>query len=378
MTWVSIGLSATLATASASRAVEPRAAACSCAGVCRLARQAVVRSRRNASGVAARAAAAPTPGNRLRVPRGTTSGGGAEYSRDAERSVRGSRLRAISDTSDTSVKKPSVKADAARGADTALPAPPSPASGSDAADETNQNLVATAFPLVGVGLLVGIGAVYKEDITDYLRWFAGYVEGLGPNGPALFMALYVLLEVLAVPAIPLTMSAGAIFGPAQGTAIVSVSATIAATASFFIARYALRDRVQAMADQYPKFAAIDRAIGEDSFRVVALLRLSPLLPFALSNYLYGLTSVKAKPYVLASWLGMLPGTFAYVSAGSVGRTMMEAGAGAGEAGGDWTHAAQIACGFGFALLSGSYVAKLASEALKDVEEEMDAIEAREP
>ena len=275
------------------------------------------------------------------------------------------------------MKKPSVKADAARGADTALPAPPSPASGSDAADETNQNLVATAFPLVAVGLLVGIGAVYKEDITDYLRWFAGYVEGLGPNGPALFMALYVLLEVLAVPAIPLTMSAGAIFGPAQGTAIVSVSATIAATASFFIARYALRDRVQAMADQYPKFAAIDRAIGEDSFRVVALLRLSPLLPFALSNYLYGLTSVKAKPYVLASWLGMLPGTFAYVSAGSVGRTMMEAGAGAGEAGGDWTHAAQIACGFGFALLSGSYVANLASEALKDVEEEMNTIEARE-
>jgi uncharacterized membrane protein YdjX (TVP38/TMEM64 family) len=372
--------------------VEPRAAACSCAGVCRLARQAVVRSRRNASGVAARAAAAPTPGNRLHVPRGTTSGGGAEYSRDAERSVRGaaavvdggvrrtraSRLRAISDTSETSVKKPSVKADAARGADTAPPAPPSPASGSDAADETNQNLVATAFPLVAVGLLVGIGAVYKEDITDYLRWFAGYVEGLGPNGPALFMALYVLLEVLAVPAIPLTLSAGAIFGPAQGTAIVSVSGTIAATASFFIARYALRDRVKAMADQYPKFAAIDRAIGEDSFRVVALLRLSPLLPFALSNYLYGLTSVKAKPYVLASWLGMLPGTFAYVSAGSVGRTMMEAGAGAGEAGGDWTHAAQIACGFGFALLSGSYVAKLASEALKDVEEEMDAIEAREP
>ena len=392
MTWVSIGMSATLATASASRAVEPRAAACSSAGVCRLARQAVVRSRRNASGVAARAAAAPTPGNRLHVPRGTTSGGGAEYSRDAERSVRGaaavvdggvrrtraSRLRAISDTSETSVKKPSVKADAARGADTAPPAPPSPASGSDAADETNQNLVATAFPLVAVGLLVGIGAVYKEDITDYLRWFAGYVEGLGPNGPALFIALYVLLEVLAVPAIPLTMSAGAIFGPAQGTAIVSVSGTIAATASFFIARYALRDRVKAMADQYPKFAAIDRAIGEDSFRVVALLRLSPLLPFALSNYLYGLTSVKAKPYVLASWLGMLPGTFAYVSAGSVGRTMMEAGAGAGEAGGDWTHAAQIACGFGFALLSGSYVAKLASEALKDVEEEMDAIEAREP
>lgn len=388
-------MSPTLTTPSASRAVEPRAAARSCAGVCHLARQAVVRSRRNASSVAARAAAAPTPGNRLRVLRGTTSGG-AEYFRDGEcylrgaaavvsggaRRTRASILRAISDSSETSVETTSaettsVKADAARDGDAVSPAPLSRAPVSDEADETTRNLIATAFPLVGVGLLVGIGAVYKDDITDFLQWFTGYVEGLGPSGPALFMALYVLLEILAVPAIPLTMSAGAIFGPAQGTAMVSVSATVAATASFFIARYALRDRVKEMADQYPKFAAIDNAIGEDSFRVVALLRLSPLLPFALSNYLYGLTSVKAKPFVVASWLGMLPGTFAYVSAGSVGRTMMEAGAGAGEAGGDWTHAAQIACGFGFALLSGSYVANLASEALKDVEEEMNTIEARE-
>ena len=239
--------------------------------------------------------------------------------------------------------------------------------------ETNEgnNLLVTAFPLVGVLLLVGIGGAYKDDITNFLQWFTGYVESLGPNGPVLFMALYVALEILAVPAIPLTMSAGAIFGPAQGTAMVSVSATVAATASFLIARYALRDKVKEISKRYPKFAAIDNAIGEESFKVVALLRLSPLLPFALSNYLYGLTSVKAKPYVLASWLGMLPGTFAYVSAGSVGRTMMEASAADGP--GDWTHFAQIACGFGFALLSGSYVAKIASEALKDVEEEMNAI-----
>ena len=176
---------------------------------------------------------------------------------------------------------------------------------------------AAALPLVAFAGLIGIGAYYKEDINEYLTWFIGYVESLGPAGPASFMALYVLLEILAVPAIPLTMSAGAIFGPAQGTAMVSVSATLAATASFLIARYALRDRIGAVAEKYPKWRAIDDAIGEDSFRVVALLRLSPLLPFALSNYLYGLTSVKLRPYVLASWLGMLPGTFAYVSAGSL-------------------------------------------------------------
>ena len=65
-----------------------------------------------------------------------------------------------------------------------------------------------------------------------------------------------------------------------------------------------------------QFAAIDRAIGKDSFRVVLLLRLSPLLPLALSNYLYGLTSVDLVPYILGSWVGMLPGTLAYVTAGA--------------------------------------------------------------
>ena len=133
VTWVAIGMPSTLGIAS----VESRPSARSCAGVRRLARQAVFQSRRNASRVAARAAAAPTPGNRLRA--------------------RASRLRAISDTSETSVEKTSAKADAARGADAVSPAPPSRASGSDEADEANQNLIATAFPLVAVGLLVGIG-----------------------------------------------------------------------------------------------------------------------------------------------------------------------------------------------------------------------------
>lgn len=125
-------------------------------------------------------------------------------------------------------------------------------------------------------------------------------------------------ELLAVPAIPLTMTAGAIFGVIPGTAIVSVSATAAAAASFLIARYVAHDKVQAIAQQHPRWAAIDRAIGKDSFRVVTLLRLSPLLPLAVSNYLYGLTSVELMPYVLGSWLGMLPGTCAYVAAGAYG------------------------------------------------------------
>ena len=70
-----------------------------------------------------------------------------------------------------------------------------------------------------------------------------------------------------------------------------------------------------LAEKNNKFRAVDKAIGKNSFKVVTLLRLSPLLPLALSNYFYGLTSVDLGSYVAGSWLGMLPGTVLYVIAG---------------------------------------------------------------
>ena len=69
-----------------------------------------------------------------------------------------------------------------------------------------------------------------------------------------------------------------------------------------------------------RFRAIDRAIGENGWKVVGLLRLSPLIPFSVSNYLYGLTAVRFLPFILASWVGMLPATFLYVYLGAAGRS----------------------------------------------------------
>jgi uncharacterized membrane protein YdjX (TVP38/TMEM64 family) len=172
---------------------------------------------------------------------------------------------------------------------------------------------------------------------------------------------------LAVPAIPLTMTAGAIFGVVPGTAVVSASATLAATAAFLIARYAARDRVQAYAARSPRFAAVDRAIGKDGFKVVTLLRLSPLLPLAASSYLYGLTSVDLGAYVAGSWLGMLPGTVAYVAAGHYGRAALAAGAGGG--GGLELHPWQLALGGLLSAASLAYVGRLAAAALDEAAEE---------
>jgi len=161
-----------------------------------------------------------------------------------------------------------------------------------------------------------------------------------------------------VPAFPLTMSAGALFGTLPGTLLVTTSATIAAAVAFLISRYIARDKVQALAENYPKFKAIDKAIGEDSLRVVAIMRLSPLMPFALSNYLYGLTSVKFSPYVIGSFFGMMPGTFAYVSAGTATRQVAEGVFGGGAI-------FSTLFGLSLAVFSAGYVGRLATKAVEE-------------
>ena len=87
--------------------------------------------------------------------------------------------------------------------------------------------------------------------------------------------------------------------------------------AFLIARYVARNKVAERAHSNRHFGAIDRAIDEGGWKIVSLLRLSPAIPFNLQNYLYGLTPVRFWPYVLTSWLAMLPGTLLYVYIGHV-------------------------------------------------------------
>ncbi|MCO5581235.1 hypothetical protein L7F22_035113 [Adiantum nelumboides] len=226
-----------------------------------------------------------------------------------------------------------------------------------------------AAGLLLVGVIGGFGAasyIYKDQINDFLLKFSDFIEGYGAAGYALFVAGYAGLEILAIPAIPLTMSAGLLFGTVIGTILVSISGTIAATAAFLIARYLARDRILKFAEGNKKFLAIDKAIGENGFRVVTLLRLSPLLPLSLSNYLYGLTSVDLLSYVLGSWLGMLPGTWAYVSAGAVGRAFIQREAEGGTGGGS-EHLWTLGIGLLVTVIAATYVTRLAKDAIKDID-----------
>ncbi|MCU0758926.1 MAG: TVP38/TMEM64 family protein [Steroidobacteraceae bacterium] len=142
-----------------------------------------------------------------------------------------------------------------------------------------------------------------------------------------FILLYVVATVCFLPGVPLTLAAGAIFGVAAGTALVSAGSTLGATAAFLIGRTAARDWVGRRIAAWPRFRAVDRAVAARGFWVVLLTRLSPAFPFFLLNYAYGVTAVRVRDYVLGSWIGMLPGTLAYVYAGSVAANLGQALAG---------------------------------------------------
>jgi len=162
-------------------------------------------------------------------------------------------------------------------------------------------------------------------IGHWIRSFQEWVRGMGTAGMVLYGAVYVLAVVLFVPGIVLTLGAGFLFGLGRGVVLVSAASTLAAALAFLIARYFARASVERLAKKNPRFEAIDRAIGKEGWKVVALLRLSPLVPFSLSNYLYGLTSVKFWPYVATSWVAMLPATVLYVYLGAAGRTIGQGG-----------------------------------------------------
>lgn len=190
-----------------------------------------------------------------------------------------------------------------------------------------------------VAILVAVTVLARAFPVDRaLDWIEGAVGGLGFAAPLVFGAVYALAVVLLVPGSALTLAAGALFGPVWGLVAASLGSTMGASAAFLVARYAGRDRFVQMLERHPRFRAVDSAISDGGWKVVAMLRLTPVVPFSISNYLFGLTAIRFVPYVLASWLFMLPGGFMYVYFGHVGREGLAAASGAGAASGalTWT------------------------------------------
>ena len=217
-----------------------------------------------------------------------------------------------------------------------------------------------SWAAIAACLVAIISAVPVDTAVERLKTA---VDSLGTAGYVAFIAAYILAALLFVPGSALTLAAGALFGLGWGTFTVSIAATTAAALAFLIARYLARDKVAKQASRSPRFLAIDRAVGQGGWRIIALLRLSPAIPFSLGNYLFGLTDIRFLPYVLASWAFMLPGTFLYVYLGHVAVQTVEVAA-VGSAPGGTAQIVLLVVGLLATVAVTVYVTKLARRAIR--------------
>jgi uncharacterized membrane protein YdjX (TVP38/TMEM64 family) len=179
--------------------------------------------------------------------------------------------------------------------------------------------------------LAGVAAIAVAarmlPLAVWLEAFNQRVVGLGLLGMVLFALLYAAATVLMVPGSLLTLAAGASFGLLPGFVAVLFGATLGAAGAFLVSRHLARKRVERWIQRKASFVAVDGAVAREGWKIVFLTRLSPVFPFNFQNYAYGLTSVSFWHYVLASWIGMIPGTFLYVYLGTLGRSGLEAASG---------------------------------------------------
>ena len=183
------------------------------------------------------------------------------------------------------------------------------------------------------GLVVGLAAAligstivlyvpeYRSAFNTRLGEFLEAVRKLDGWGPVIIGAAYIPACLLFIPGSPLTLFGGFAFGGtfrglAVVTACISLGSTLGASAAFLVGRTAARQWIEKKIAGNERFRALDAAVGSQGFKVVLLTRLSPVFPFNLLNYAFGLTRVSFRDYVLASWIGMLPGTIMYVYLGS--------------------------------------------------------------
>jgi len=177
-----------------------------------------------------------------------------------------------------------------------------------------------------------VAAVAVLPVQEWLVAFLEWSRGLGVWGPICLAGLYVVACVLFLPGSILTLGAGFAFGLVRGLLAVMAGSVLGAAAAFLLGRTVARRWVARKVSSSPAFRAVDEAVGREGFKIVLLTRLSPIFPFNLLNYAFGVTQVSFRDYFFASWLGMFPGTVMYVYLGTAAQSLAEVATGGGGGG----------------------------------------------
>jgi len=184
--------------------------------------------------------------------------------------------------------------------------------------KSNQKTFPWKWIVPAAVVVAAFAAWFFLPVKDWLETFSQWIEGLGIWGGIVFVAVYAIATLLLAPGALFTLTAGLVFGLAWGFLVVMIGATLGAALAFLIARYLLREKIRQAMHKRPKFQAVDEAVSEGGWKIVLLLRLSPLVPFNLQNYFFGITDIKFWQYIGATFAGIIPGAFLYLYLGAVG------------------------------------------------------------
>lgn len=206
-----------------------------------------------------------------------------------------------------------------------------------------------------------IAAANYFNVQGLLESTLNWSAGLGPWGSVTFIIIYILATILFIPGSLLTLGAGALFGVLWGSIYVSIGATIGASAAFLVGRYLVRGWVERRIKGNNKFKAIDEAVAREGWKIVGLTRLSPIFPFILLNYAFGVTQVSFKDYFFSTWIGITPGTILYVYVGSLASSLAPLGEGRTRTPLEW---ALYAVGLMATVLVTLYLTRIARKALE--------------
>jgi uncharacterized membrane protein YdjX (TVP38/TMEM64 family) len=173
--------------------------------------------------------------------------------------------------------------------------------------------------LVAVGVLV-----YALNRSGTFEAAIAAIGALGAWAKPAFVALHVLSVVAFVPSVLPTFAAGVVFGFAWGLPLTLLGAGLGAALAFWLGRTAARGWVERRFAHDPRFQALSRLARERGWKIVAMARLTPIFPFSIGNYAFGVTSISARHYFLATLLGTIPSNAVYVYLGDVTGKMAEA------------------------------------------------------
>lgn len=177
--------------------------------------------------------------------------------------------------------------------------------------------------LLALAVILLFTAWFLLPVNEWLKDFGSWIEALGIWGYVLFAGVYALASLVLAPGTPLTIAAGLVFGLSWGFVIVQIGATLGAALAFLAARYLAHEKIAEWLQRRPKLVAVNDAITEDGWKLVLLLRLSPLVPFNLQNYFFGVTEIRFWHFVWATFIGIIPGALLYLYLGAAGGALME-------------------------------------------------------